>query len=99
MRFENLRQESGYIAIDLAGAASNPCFSGSPDIDYMGTYWIDVYNKTVHFEGLVNGFPAYESYAAVNGGAGSTIFQYGPRGEPIDLAGNAGDAVTGSHAF
>lgn len=84
------------ITIGLAGAASNPCFTGAPDIDYSGTYTIDLHAHTVSFEGLVNGFPAYESYATVNNGAGETVFQYGPRGEPGDLAGGPTDGVSGT---
>jgi hypothetical protein len=99
MSFTNLREESGYIAIDLAAAAANPCFNGAPDIDYVGTYWIDVHNKSVSFDGMVNGFPAYESYATVNHGAGSTIFQFGPSGSPGDLQGAASEAVSGTASF
>ncbi len=99
MHFSNLTMQGNYITIDLAGAAGNPCFTGAPDIDYLGKYTIDLQGHTVSFQGMVNGFPAYESYAAINGGAGHTIFNYGPSGTPGDLAGDASEAVSGTVSF
>lgn len=99
MAWTNLRQHNGDILVDLSGAAGNPCFSGAPEIDYEGTVVIDVSAHTITFNGLVNGFPAYEGYATINGGAGEVLFQYGPRGGPSDLAGSAGDPVFGSASF
>lgn len=99
MYWSNLRQHNGSILVDVNGAAGNPCFTGAPEIDYEGTVTIDVAGHTVSFDGRVNGFPAYEAYATINGGAGETLFQYGPRGEPGDLAGAAADGVYGSVTF
>jgi hypothetical protein len=99
MLWSNLRQHNGDILVDLSGAAGNPCFTGAPEIDYEGTVTIDVRAHTVTFDGLVNGFPAYEGYATINGGAGETLFQYGPRGGPSDLAGAASDSVYGTVSF
>lgn len=86
------------IAVSITGAASNPCFSGAPEIDYTGTYWITPSARLVQFQGSVNGFPAYESYCQVEGGV-HTIFTYGPRGTAADLMGGATDGVTGSASY
>ncbi|HET9141634.1 DUF3238 domain-containing protein [Actinophytocola sp.] len=99
MAWSNLRQHGDNIHLDLAGATSNPCFGGSPDIDYNGTVTIDLTGHTISFNGQVNGFPAYEAYATVNDGAGEPLFHYGPRGTPMDLSGDAADPVHGSASF
>lgn len=110
MHWSNLRREGPdvdatvssdrpVVRVDIAAAANNPCWAGSADIDYVGTVTVDPYARTVTFQGLVNGFPAYEAYVAVNDGAGQTLFQHGPTGDPTDLVGAADLAVSGSVTF
>ncbi len=99
MGWSNKRRVGDVILVDIAGAANNPCFTGSPDIDYLGTVAVDVAHRTVSFEGTVNRFPAYEAYAPVNDGAGEVVFQESPNVDPTDLMGDADHAVTGSASF
>jgi Protein of unknown function (DUF3238) len=88
----------GVLAIHLSGAANNPCFGGSPDIDYEGTYYIDVNQRQLTFQGKVNGFPAYESYAEFDGST-VTVFNYGPTGVPDDLMGAASESIDETVSF
>lgn len=99
MHWSNLRRSGNVVSLDLAAAANNPCFTGSPDIDYQGTLTVDLSTRTVSFQGLVNGFPAYEAYATVNDGAGSTLFRHGPSGDPESLVGDPDVPVHGSVTF
>lgn len=97
MRFFNLRSNtSGQVLINLEGAANNPCFSGSPDIDYNGVAMIDPTRRIIQFQGNVDGFPDYEMY--VNG---NTILRIPhPTGNtPGDLVGGANRAVSGRTSF
>lgn len=100
MSFSNLRwEDSETIAIDLAGAANNPCLRDSPEIGYTGSFTIDLAARTIAFDGQVNGFPAFEAYAIVNGSATQPLFTYGPRGGPDLLIERASDRVTGTAQF
>jgi Putative peptidoglycan binding domain/Protein of unknown function (DUF3238) len=95
MHFSNLRGTlASGVKVDLAGAANNPLFTGSPDIDYTGT--LTITQNTVSFAGLVNGFPAYEAYCEINGSGPYTLFTFGPAGDPTDLIGDASLPVHGS---
>ncbi len=95
--FNNIAFSGNTISFSVSGVASDPCLPGlAPDVDYIGTYTIDVENHTVSFDGLVDGFPAFESYATVNHGAGTEVFTYGPRGSAFDLMGGASDTVSGT---
>ena len=77
------------VQIDVDAAANNPCVTGSPDIDFYGAIVIDPEAGTLEFNGMVDGFPAYEMYAAVNNGAPITIFQLmpPPGNDPWNLIG------------
>jgi len=100
MSFTNLRwQDHDKILVDITGSANNPCLYGSPDIGYTGRFTIDLATHTVAFDGRVHGFPAYEAYAAINSGSAARLFNYGPRGGPAELAGEARDAVAGKARF
>lgn len=102
MKFNNLRFVGGKILVDVVGAANNPCFTGSPDIDYKGTVEITVIPQRliaqVAFNGLIEPFPAFEMYAAVNGGIGVPIFRVNPLpgATPGNLFGNANRPVSGT---
>ena len=103
MQFTNLRSPSpGIIEVDVKGAANNPLATGSPDIDYQGTFTIDTTAKTVSFQGLIDSFPAFESYASVNGDPnGKEIFVAPPPpgNTPKDLFGDASTSVSGTATF
>ena len=87
------------IWANVAGAANNPCFTGSPDIDYVGAVFVDLATKTITFEGKVNGFPAYEAYVVVNDGSPQELFTHGPSGDPTSLIGDADIDVRGEVSF
>jgi hypothetical protein len=101
MKWSGKKVKGNKVSFNLKAAANNPCFSGSFDIDYEGTYTITKSSKSVKvsFKGKVNGFPAYESYATINGGKPKKIFNYGPSGGVGALAGGPVDAVKGSCTF
>jgi uncharacterized protein DUF4157/protein-glutamine gamma-glutamyltransferase-like protein len=98
MKFTKI-EKSGLHAIDarLAGAANNPCFTGSPDIDYEGLLRIDAGLKYVSFVGRIDDFPAFEMYAVAEGGEGKALFQLMPKEgkTPLDLFGEATREVVG----
>src|SRR5262249_24591566 len=58
MHFSNVRGfPSSIIQVDLNGAAHNPCVvltSIIGDIDYEGTFTIDVGERSVEFDGLID---------------------------------------------
>jgi hypothetical protein len=91
MSFSNLRgSTSEIVQVDVKGAANNPCFSGSPDIDYEGTITIDVPNRKIKFEGLVEPFPAFEMHIAINDGNAIEVFSLPPilGSDPWNLPGS-----------
>ena len=92
------------IQIGLSAAAGDPCTPQllTPDIDYVGTITIDVSARTVSFVGKVDGFPAFEMYAAVNGHPAKSIFLRFP--DPFtspwtSLFGPATNPVLGAASF
>jgi hypothetical protein len=98
MKYSNLRGSLlTVIKVDLNAASNNPCYSGSPDIDYVGTVIINPAARVVDFEGKIDAFPAFEMYATANGGAGKLMFSEPPPegNSPGDLAGPANRDVTG----
>lgn len=81
----------------LKASSKNPCISIAtvkimPNLDYEGTIRITLTQERkgadVSFEGLVEAYPAFEMYAAVNGGAPQTIFQL-----PIAEGASAADLI------
>jgi hypothetical protein len=98
MKYSNLRGSLlTVIKVDLKAASNNPCYSGSPDIDYEGTVTIKPAARIVDFEGKLDAFPAFEMYATANGGAGKLMFSEAPPegNSPGDLGGPANREVTG----
>lgn len=99
MSFSHLRGSSGsLIQVDLKGASNNPCYSGSPDIDYEGTVTINVGARTVELDGKIDQFPAFEMYGTANGGAGVMMFNTMPLPgmDPWNLPGGANRTQKGS---
>jgi len=99
MKFFNLRGSSAtVIEVELEGASNNPCYRGSPDIDYEATVFIDVSERTVAVKSKIDEFPAFEMYATANGGAGSKIFNTMPLPgkDPWNLLGGANRIQNGS---
>jgi hypothetical protein len=79
MKFSNPRGSvASLIQVDLVAASSNPCFSGSPDIDYLGNIIIDTPSRKVELSGRIDEFPAFEMYATANDGAGVKMFRTPP---------------------
>jgi hypothetical protein len=75
------RPANQLIRIRMDCAASNPCSPSSRlfgDIDFTGTIEIDIVQRTIEFNGLLDQFPAFEAYATINDGAGVTMFQESP---------------------
>ena len=83
------------LSIKLRGETNNPCFSGSPDIDYEGEIKFDVVNKEFSFDGYVDAFPAFEMYVTLNNGAPISVFQLDPPtgGSPSNLFGGPNRAI------
>jgi hypothetical protein len=98
MHYRNVRGTPGTsITVDVLAAANNPCQTGSPDIDYEGTFAVDVTARTVNFDGKIDSFPAFEAYAAADGASGVTLFNTMPLPgkTPGDLFGGATRVQTG----
>lgn len=96
MSFHNLRLVSPTIVtVQLRAAANNPCYTGSPDIDYEGTLIIDLTAMTVTFDGKIDEFPAFEAYVSRDGSAPVTLFQEPPPpgNSPANLFGKANRPV------
>jgi hypothetical protein len=92
MKFFNLRgTRATEIQVNLEGAANNPCFTGSPDIDYEGIISIDIGSRQAKFDGTIDGFPAFEMYISVDGGIARTLFNTmpPPGNTPFNLPGGA----------
>lgn len=69
----------GIVQVVIDGRANNPFVSGSPDINYGGTFTFNTAKQTLRFQGSTGVFPAYEAYAQVNDGPIITLFQNIPR--------------------
>jgi len=97
MNFYNLRKNStGQVLINLIGHANNPCFIGSPAIDYFGVIMIDPVRRIVAFNGKVDEFPDFEMY--INGR--EIIREPHPAGNtPGNLFGGANRSVFGLTFF
>lgn len=66
------------VVLIMGCAASNPCFTGAPDIDCEGKITIDADARSVEFDGKIDAFPAFEAYAAINDGPASSLFTAPP---------------------
>ena len=79
------------FAMQVISAANNGCYGGSPDIDYRGTFSVELTTRTVLFHGYIDGFPAFEAYATADGGAGVTLFRTLPPADntPWNITGDA----------
>jgi hypothetical protein len=88
------------VQIDYDGAAAMPLLP-SPDIDMNFTFQIDAHAGTIAFSGMVDEFPAYEIYAAVDNGAPQPLLELMPTSgkTPADLPGDADRPVSGSVSF
>jgi hypothetical protein len=89
------------FSVDLRASASNGCYSGSPDVDIAGTITINVGNRTVLFDGLIEPYPAFEMYVTTDGGAGLPVFREAPLPgtTPWNLPGSANRGVRASKTF
>ena len=100
------REEKSF-RVELVGEGSNPCVKGSPDIDFKGRMNVVLYEveegsgrlqqANVEFIGLIDQFPAFEMYAAVNDGAARTVFTILPLegATPSNLFGDANRYIYG----
>lgn len=96
MKFALMSNElvDGKATITMNCAANNPCFRGSPDIDYEGTFTIDYTNKKIEFKGKVEPFPAYEIYAKGSSGTKAMLQKLPKEGAtPANLFGSANQPV------
>ena len=94
-----------HLNFTLEGAANNPCFFGSPDIDWVILVHVTKYaNGKIEVEATsdsrVEKFPAYEMYAEYDGDV-KTIFRRSPDegATPGDLIGVATQPVQGVATF
>jgi hypothetical protein len=75
VKFKNLQGTSTYFKVDLDAQANNPCFTGSPDIEFNGT--LRVVNKSVvMYEGSIGEFPAFEAYVQKGNGPRKVIYRH-----------------------
>lgn len=69
---------SSQVQLVLGCSAGNPLVPGAPRIDYVGTITYDRTGRTLAFQATVGSFPAFESYASLNGGPFRRIFAVAP---------------------
>jgi hypothetical protein len=94
------------ISRQLTAAAGDPLVGMAADIDYKGTLTVSFVGSgaaaklLVAFEGMVDNFPAYESYATFKGTTKKLFDRLPPAGNTVaDLLGGASNPVSGSVAF
>jgi hypothetical protein len=77
------------VQVDMKCSSSMPLFALSPDIDFAGTLTIDRNRRTIEIDATVDAFPAFEAYAAINGGSPTLLFIETPRigATPFNLPG------------
>ncbi len=94
--FTDLTVDHPQVKIHYAGAASMPLLSLSPDIDANGWFGIDINTGHAWYQGMIDSFPWFEAYVAVNNGAPHTLFHADPTGSgPESLVGNASRSTSG----
>ena len=99
----------GVFEFTVEAAAHNPLVPVAPNIDYKGKVSIAIIpdnapdgsmieKAKIDFSGLVDPFPAFEMYAAVNGGPGHAVFQRlpDPGSDPYNLFGDPDRYVSGT---
>jgi Protein of unknown function (DUF3238) len=67
--------------LSMKCAANNPCSTSSSvigDIDYEGTIVVNKTTRKISCDLKIDAFPAFESYATINNGAGIKLFQISP---------------------
>ncbi|MGH2559991.1 MAG: hypothetical protein ACRDJH_13065 [Thermomicrobiales bacterium] len=88
------------FGVYLNADGNNPCWRGSPDIDYEGLFLIRLdasrERAVVTFAGRVDAFPAFEAYAS-SGGSPRPLFQLMPPvgNTPAELFADAARPVGG----
>jgi hypothetical protein len=103
-KFYNLKKvQENIFRLNYEAAASNPCFRGSPKINIEEgkiTFQLSEEADTVavSFNGLIEPFPAFEMYAAPEGGSPQALFQVLPKSGlgPGRLWGRATKRMKGS---
>jgi len=65
IRYSVKEKGSDKLLVHIEGSASNPCIRVSPNIDYEGSFLVQVGDdqRSIAFMGLVDEFPAFEMYA------------------------------------
>lgn len=75
------------VVVRMKCAANNPCAPTSRafgDIDYTGTITLDIAQRSITFDGLIDDFPAFEAYATINDQEGIPVFRINPpRGNTV----------------
>jgi hypothetical protein len=102
MKWTDFEGNKDLFKISVVGAANNPLFTGSPDINYLGTYVVVPPARFLTFDGKVDDYPNYESYVQRGDATNpSTIFTKAhPTGNsPWTLIGLAHIAVLGSAQY
>lgn len=100
-----LTSNTGGVALSqftFDGAANDPCFAGSPDIDWDVDVTVTCSGGSIVItaQGLVDPFPAFEMYASYKG-VTKTLFLRGPSPgqDPWNLPGEPDETVFGTQSF
>jgi hypothetical protein len=86
----------------LSAAAGDPLINAAADIDYNGALIVSLVGTKieVHFNGMVDAFPAYECYAMYKGITKQLFVRSPPVGHKVtNLPGPANNVVTGRVEF
>lgn len=68
------------VRVKMALAANNPLVFGAPDVDLDISLDFDWPNSAVIVAGRHDGFPAFEIYMSLDGGAPTKLYQFDPTG-------------------
>ncbi len=101
IKYQILKQTPNYLELSIKSSSNNPCFTGSPAIDYNGKIKIDKSIGMITFIGNIDQFPFFEMYAKLDKGNVVNIFNKSalPGKTPGDLWGDADRPVTGEKVF
>ena len=90
------------FSLSVVAAAGDPLVSAAADIDYEGTFTITLLPGAVEvsFDGKLDSFPAFESYASLRGVTKTLFTSAPPPGNTVmSLPGRANRPVSGSVRF
>jgi hypothetical protein len=85
----------GVVSVHLRAGARMPLLP-SPMTDVNGTFSVNIYTGEVTVAAMIDVYPWYEGYVAINNGSPIALFNEDPTGSPLTLLGDANRPVHAS---